>query len=143
MEETKVENGITQCQLAKERIIRLISDLSLQEGDELPSERDLVKRLNLSRCALRQGFEILEPEGALWRSVERGTFLGQRPLVSTTDVLARGTLTSSLEIIQSRQILEPSLSALVALGATSEGLEGMRVAVEKSCAGSDPLRVDS
>lgn len=129
---TNAKNGIASGGSATHQILRLIADLSLKEGDKLPSERDLVERLQLSRRALRNGFEMLEAEGVLWRSVGKGTFLGQRPVVTATDILAVGKLTNPLEIMQSRLILEPPLAALAAVRASSEDIERLRVAVEKS-----------
>ena len=44
-------------------------------GDRLPSERDLIGRLAISRSALRKAFDVLEREGSIWRHVGKGTFI--------------------------------------------------------------------
>lgn len=132
MTETNMEIGTADGLSARERILGLVSALNLQEGDQLPSERELVSRLGLSRRALRQGFEVLEAEGRLWRSVGKGTFLGQRPVVTSTDIAAVGRLTNPLEIMQTRLILEPPLASLAALRASTEQIDRLRIAVEKS-----------
>lgn len=124
--------GTASVLAAKSQIVALIAELSLQDGDKFPSERDLAVRLNLSRRALRGAFEILEAEGALWRSVGKGTFLGQRPLVTGTDITVISKLTNPIEIMHSRLVIEPSIAAIAAMQANEEQLMRIRLTVEKS-----------
>ncbi len=48
-------------------------------NDRLPPERKLCQHLGVSRSELRRAFTVLESEGAIWRHVGRGTFIGDGP----------------------------------------------------------------
>lgn len=110
----------------------MISKGGYMTGDRLPSERDLVAKLGVSRRSLRKAFELLEAEGEVWRGVGQGTFVGQRHLLTDADVLAVARLTSPEEVMQARLILEPSIAAMAARRASSDDLARVRHCLEKS-----------
>lgn len=72
-------------------------DSQLQEGDPLPSERELADSLDVSRMTARRVLTALELEGRVTREVGRGTFVSAPRIVMpmrlssfTVDMRARG-----------------------------------------------------
>jgi DNA-binding FadR family transcriptional regulator len=92
----------------------------------LPPERDLAEMLGVSRAELRKGLAVLEGEGALWRHVGKGTFVGTRPLAAAADVTALARKTRPQEVMRARIALEPEITRLAALNATEEELFRLR-----------------
>lgn len=73
---------------AKLNIFQLISKSGLQEGDRLPSERELMERFDLTLITLRRAMKELEQEKIIRREPRLGTFLNQ-PI---RDIPALGSL---------------------------------------------------
>jgi GntR family transcriptional repressor for pyruvate dehydrogenase complex len=65
--------------LAAEQIFGLIRSGQLSPGSRLPAERDLAKRLGVSRTALREALRVVEAAGAVEASVGRGRFVSPNP----------------------------------------------------------------
>jgi GntR family transcriptional regulator len=61
----------------KSRVLEMIKDGSLKEGDILPPENDLCESLDVSRPTIRQAFSELVAEGYLSRYKGRGTFVSK------------------------------------------------------------------
>jgi DNA-binding FadR family transcriptional regulator len=100
------------------------SDISA--NGRLPPERDLAEMLGVTRTELRKGLAVLESEGALWRHVGKGTFIGTRPLAAAADVTALARKTRPQEVMRARIALEPEITRLAALNATEEELSRLR-----------------
>lgn len=95
------------------------------QNDRLPPERELCEALGIARSELRKAFVVLESEGAIWRHVGRGTFVGSghgqgADALSITSIAKR---TTPQEVMYARQVLEPMLAREAALHATSEQME--------------------
>ncbi len=129
---TKVNNGSPQTSEAEQLLRDLLAGEEYAVGDRLPSERALAQDYGVSRRSLRRAFELLEAEGAVWRGVGQGTFVGQRQLLSERDVTEVGRLTNPEEVMQARLVLEPALARLAAHRASSEDLEGISHCHEKA-----------
>ncbi|MEZ5776661.1 MAG: FCD domain-containing protein [Hyphomicrobiaceae bacterium] len=97
----------------------------LPERARLPSERVLCEALGVSRGELRKSLAILEAEGAIWRHVGKGTFLGARPVQELSTVGGIADLTNPREVMRARLLLEPLLAGEAALNASSANLEEM------------------
>jgi DNA-binding FadR family transcriptional regulator len=67
-------------ELAMNSILDLIQRGVLRPGDPLPSQRDLVVRMGLSRAALREGLSALSSLGVLEISHGRTTFVRKKEL---------------------------------------------------------------
>ena len=91
---------------------------SLPEDGRLPPERELAERLGVKRAELRRSLAVLEREGQLWRHVGKGTFVGPRPprLLDISDLAQRS---SPIQVMRARIALEPELTRLAAINATS------------------------
>lgn len=69
-------------QQIKEQIKQHIFNGTLQEGDALPSMRQLAKDLKVSVITTKRAYEDLEQEGYVVSAVGKGTFVaGQQPHV--------------------------------------------------------------
>jgi DNA-binding GntR family transcriptional regulator len=53
-----------------------IAEGNYAPNDRLPAERELISRLGVTRATLRKGLDALERDGAIWRHVGKGTFVG-------------------------------------------------------------------
>jgi DNA-binding FadR family transcriptional regulator len=105
----------------------------------LPPERELAKLLSVSRSGLREGLEILEAEGRIWRHVGKGTFVGPRPLdcATATGLDLITAVTSPEEVLEVRLLYEPLIARLAATRASASEIENMRRLLEKSDSARD------
>ena len=118
----------------RKAIIRLrtfLAESGLGHGDQLPPERELAERLQISRAELRKALASLQAEGQLWRHVGRGTFVGSRPVETVGDIAAMARRTNPGEIMRTRLLVEPEIARTAALNATLAQIEEMRVATQK------------
>jgi GntR family transcriptional regulator len=76
---TRIENSRTIRDAVAQRIHELISSGTLGEDGRLPTERELALQLGVSRTTVRQVFDRLEHEGAVYRRRGRsgGTFVNR------------------------------------------------------------------
>ena len=125
----------------RDRAIELLSTL-LESADyplnsRLPPERELAEQLQLSRSALREGLEVLEAQGRIWRHVGQGTFVGHRPPQEPASLSLITTHTSPSEMLETRLLVEPLLARMAALRATDAEVGHMQHLLEKSEAARD------
>ncbi|WP_162619502.1 FadR/GntR family transcriptional regulator [Salinicola peritrichatus] len=89
----------------------------LQEGDRLPSERDLAERFRVSRVSIREGLKILSLQGLVKRT-NAGTVVTANFSAIIEDTLTLKILLDESayeEIIEARLIMEEQM---IRLGAT-------------------------
>lgn len=103
----------------------------LTEGEMLPSEKDLMQQLDLSRATVREGLRLLEAEGLITTRPGRGGG-------ATVHSPSAGGHTRSLamllhfagstldELFEAWQAMVPACAKLAALRRTSEQLKGLR-----------------
>jgi len=103
-----------------------LASSGIAANGRLPPERDLAEMLGVTRAELRKGLAVLESEGALWRHVGKGTFVGTRPLATAADITALARKTRPQEVMRARIALEPEITRLAALNATEDELARMR-----------------
>jgi DNA-binding FadR family transcriptional regulator len=119
------------------RLSELLQSPDYPLNSRLPPERDLAVRLKLSRSALREGLEVLEAEGRVWRHVGRGTFVGRRPQPEPANLSLITARTSPSEMLETRLMVEPLLARLAATRASGAEVEQMQRLLEKSEAARD------
>jgi len=95
------------------------------QNQRLPPERELCEQLGASRSELRKALAVLESEGAVWRHVGKGTFIGNGngdtgEKQSIANIAKR---TTPQQVMQARLVLEPQLAKQAALHATAEHME--------------------
>lgn len=62
-------------EIVAEQILQLISDLALQPGDRMPTEKDLAARLGTSRTVVREAVKILSATGRVSAQKGRGLYV--------------------------------------------------------------------
>ena len=105
------------------RLIGFILDEGLRPGDKLPSERDLVGRLDVGRSSLREAIKTLSALGVVEISVGAGMFVGRGQSSILTKPLAWGLLIgehSARDVIEARRVVEVEMAALAAARATDD-----------------------
>jgi len=119
------------------KLSELLEGADYPLNSRLPPERELSQRLNLSRSALREGLEVLEAEGRIWRHVGQGTFVGHRPAPEPVTLSLITSRTSPNEVLETRLLVEPLLARMAAMRASDAEIEQMQRLVEKSEAARD------
>lgn len=116
-----------------EQIKAMIADGTLRKGDKLPSERDLVEQLQVSRTSIREALRAMEIIGIIECKQGGGNFVRENfennlfePL-SIMFMLEKG---HPKEIIELRKIIEVETVALAAQRITEEELESIGNIVE-------------
>lgn len=108
--------------------LRALLDDTMERGEaRLPPEPRLSEALGVSRGRLRTLLKKLEEEGAIWRHVGKGTFVGPRQMIDMPEFSASFSVD---DILQARTILEPQLAAQAAIHATPEDLALMRACLK-------------
>jgi len=117
--------------LALEKLQTLLREGAYPPGARLPPERELCQSLGISRSGLREAFEVLEAEGAVWRHVGKGTYVGPRPIETTRDLAAIRAMTNPADILEVRLLVEPGIARMAALRASESEIAEMRWCVQK------------
>ncbi|MCX6550301.1 MAG: FadR/GntR family transcriptional regulator [Acidobacteria bacterium] len=119
-----------------DEVISRIKDLILQRvlipGCKLPSERELVKVLGVSRPTLRQAMKALQVLGIIRSRQGDGSYLEEtisESLKVSLDfaIAVKGRVKPDL--FETRQTMEVKLAALAAERRTEQDLENMRIAL--------------
>lgn len=117
-----------------EQIRELVARGELKPGDRLPSERDLVERLKVSRASIREALSALELMGLLEVRSGEGTFVRKLRSESVVAPLAwmltmeKGTV---LELLEIRKILEVQAVGMAAERAESEDIRELSAALDR------------
>ena len=117
---------------AIDEIKNFILSNDLREGDQLPSEREFVQKLQISRSSIREALRMLEITGLVEVKPGRGIFV--RNL--TGDILAplSSWVSSNKDAIykhfEVRLILEPEIAALAARRISKKDIGRMKQNIE-------------
>ena len=107
----------------------------LAEGDPLPPERELVKQTQMSRATVREALRILEVQNLIRVKTGRagGAFV-QRPttksMANSVTMLIRGRRIKLVDLMETREALEPFCAELAARNRTGEDLTKLERANE-------------
>jgi len=110
------------------QIREMIREGSLKPGDRLPPERDLAKRLGISRASLRHGLRSLAALGALTSRHGSGTYIAEGPPAldsSPLQMLADLHQSTPDEMFETRKLIEVGVAGMAAQNATDEDLRTM------------------
>jgi GntR family transcriptional repressor for pyruvate dehydrogenase complex len=120
---------------AVEQITSLIESGHIKIGDRLPSERELIKRLGVSRTSVREALRMLEAQGILEVQPGRGAFVisdGRQ-----TDFLApmlnwlRDHQRDMLDIVEVREAIETKAVFLAAQRVGDGELQKLEAVLEE------------
>lgn len=124
-----------------DQIKALITNGKLKPGDSLPPERELMKVFNVSRPTLREALNMLATMGFVQMSQRQRTKVKSLVPNNITEPLSRllkEDIKTSLELVESRAIIETANAQLAASRATEEdiarldqSIEDMRKKLEK------------
>ena len=101
----------------------LIEADSLQPGDKIPTEQELMRIFKVSRTCVREALSVLRQEGIVDIIQGKGTFLKKHyiPLPNIDDPTSSGLA----HFMESRKIIESSLARLAAKRASKTDLEAL------------------
>ena len=124
------------------QIEQKILDGSLRAGEKLPSERDLVAALGVSRTSVREALRVLEAMGIIEANVgsgrDAGSIVTGQPTAALTSLLRLHLALSKIslaDLVETRVQLERSAARDAALRRTPEDVTGLQEVV-------DAMRVD-
>ena len=116
------------------QIYGLIRDGTLKPGDQLPSERELAQRFNVSRASVREAIRILGMRGMLSIRPGAGTFVtsdSMEAIVQAFSDLLTDEKDSLASIFEMRLLLEPQVASLASQRASNEDIQRMNEILEK------------
>lgn len=135
---------------AIERVRRLIISGRLVPGERLPAEAELSVELGVSRSSLREAVRGLVTAGVLDVRRGDGTYVTSlTPSLLLTGIGAAVELMqeeSIVDLLESRRVIEPSVTALAAARATAEQRDEIRGYLELMTAATaheDLIRYDT
>lgn len=123
----------TEIQTATATVLSFIESGGYKPGDRLPSEKDLIVRLDMARSALRKALETLEREGRIWRHVGKGTFVAAHGGQDSEGVLGKLSLqVSPVHLMRARLSLEPPIAREAAISATDAAVTRIKLARDRA-----------
>ncbi|BDR66586.1 FadR/GntR family transcriptional regulator [Clostridium tetani] len=121
-----------------EEVIEQIKDMIykgiLKKGDKLPSERDMVEKLQVSRTSVREALRSLEIVGLIESRQGEGNFIKEDfedGLIEPLSVMFMLQNSKSEEILELRKIIEVGTIKLAAKRITESELEELNELKEK------------
>src|SRR6185503_12346371 len=122
-----MKNGLMAEQVVIQ-VREMIRQGSLKPGDRLPPERELAKRLGISRASLRHGLRALTAIGVLTSRHGSGTYIAEGPPALDSEplrMLADLHRFTPDEMFEARKLLEVGIAGLAAQHAQPEHLATM------------------
>ena len=122
-----MKNGLMAEQVVIQ-VREMIRQGSLKPGDRLPPERELAKRLGISRASLRHGLRALTAIGVLTSRHGSGTYIAAGPPALDSEplrMLADLHRFTPDEMFEARKLLESGLAGMAAENAQPEHLATM------------------
>lgn len=103
--------------LAADQIAARIDDGNLKPGDKMPTERELVETLGVSRATVREAIIALEIMGYVESRFSAGAFVRDRNTATETPKPINPALDQTdgpFEMLEARRIIEGEIAALAA-----------------------------
>jgi GntR family transcriptional regulator, transcriptional repressor for pyruvate dehydrogenase complex len=117
-----------------DRLMTLIIHENLKPGDKLPTERELMARLEIGRSSLREAIKTLSAVGALEARRGAGIFVGSGDDSILAKPLAWGMFlggSSVGQVIESRSVIETAMAGWAAERRSNEDLSDIESLVDK------------
>ena len=121
-----------------QQIRSLVSDGSWSPGDQIPPERELAERFQVSRTSVREALRALEMQGVIESRQGGGTFVRSAEPELLIPPLAGAILRGQRELgelLEVRELIEPGIARFAALRATPELISelGAILARQRAC----------
>jgi GntR family transcriptional regulator, transcriptional repressor for pyruvate dehydrogenase complex len=123
-----------------EHVRALISSGEVHPGDRLPPERELARKLKISRSSLRAGIGFLSAMGVLKSRHGAGTFVSSGPpALDSSSLTVLGALHGFLpwQMFEARIVIEANVASLAAERATDEHIAELAEEVAEMYAALD------
>ncbi|MCY8046780.1 FadR family transcriptional regulator [Bacillus haynesii] len=132
METLQVEsvNRKTLAKQVVERIVHLLSSGQLKPGDKLPTEIELMEKLNVSRPVLREALISLETLGIIKRKTRDGTYFNDKIGIQPFSVMLALAVDNLPAIIEARMALELGLVTIAAEKINDSQLERLQETID-------------
>jgi len=95
----------------------------LKPGDQLPPERELAERMQVSRPTIREALRIMQLQSLIVSRPGSGTFIAEGNAQSLAQAVTQIALR---DIFEARMLLDPSMAALAAARATPADVEKLK-----------------
>ncbi len=123
----------TEKDVALQTLQSFIEQGNYSSGDRLPSERDLMTSLGMTRTMLRKALDALEREGFLWRHVGKGTFIAdQSSKIGRSGRSEIGHQLTPIKMMRARLAIEPAIAREAAINASGEAIVRMKIIQERA-----------
>lgn len=99
-----------------------------ENGQQLPTERQLAETFTASRTTVRKALTMLEQQKLVQRKAGSGTYVIFQTATSHTRIAER---TSPLQLIEVRAVLEPQIARLAVLHARQVDLDMLQALVDE------------
>jgi len=119
---------------AVDQILNLIAEGRLKPGDRLPSERELVRQLEVSRTSVREALRALEAKGIIEVRPGSGSFIrgsGQEEAGPNWVPWLLAHRQEIMQLVELREALETRAAYLAATRASQEQIEAMKNAIDR------------
>lgn len=117
-----------------DQIKNMIVDGTLKKGDKLPSERELVQELQVSRTSIREALRALEIIGLVECRQGEGNYIKQSfesSLFEPLSIMFMLQESSMEEVLDLRKIIEVETAALAARQISDEEIENLSQLINK------------
>jgi GntR family transcriptional repressor for pyruvate dehydrogenase complex len=121
-------------ELVAEHIVANIRDSGFEPGTSLPTEREMLAQYRVGRGTLREALRYLEIQGVIRIKTGPGggpvvSSMNAQALASTLSLRLTLDRTPFVQIVEARQILEPTLAQMAAENATKEQITAITESV--------------
>jgi GntR family transcriptional repressor for pyruvate dehydrogenase complex len=119
---------------AVDQILNLIAEGRLKPGDRLPSERELVRQLEVSRTSVREALRALEAKGIIEVRPGSGSFIrgnGQEEAGPNWVPWLLAHRQEIMQLVELREALETRAAYLAATRTSQEQIEAMKNAIDR------------
>lgn len=124
----------TASRLVAEQILDHVRRGTLETGDQLPTEKELMQQLGVGRSSVREGLQILATLGLIESRPGAGTFVRiSSPSEHLQPELLGALIANSaaLELLEARQMIEPAAVRLTCIRATDAELDRIDALLEE------------
>jgi GntR family transcriptional regulator, transcriptional repressor for pyruvate dehydrogenase complex len=127
-------------EVVAEQMQEFIFESKLRPGDKMPTEPELAKMYDVSRQVVREAARLLDQRGLVEIRAGRGMTVSALSADGVSEfyrLLLRFDPENFTELMEVRQILEPSIARLAAGRRTSSHVEKMRAIIDQAQASLD------